>query len=596
MYENREESSKVGNSTIDSRFANIEKENVIGLKPGYDYSHLDDNGLIKENSQIDDKTVIIGKIMTNLSNPDTSLDSSTFPKKGQLGYVDKAIVTEGEEGFRLAKVRVRDNRIPAIGDKFCSRCGQKGTIGLIIPESDMPFTEDGIRPDIIVNPHAFPSRMTIGQLVETIMGKACCGYGAYGDCTAFINKGSKHDVFGKLLTKLGLHSSGNEILYNGQTGEQMESNIFIGPTYYMRLKHMVKDKINYRARGPRTALTRQTVQGRANDGGLRVGELERDAIVGHGLSCFLQESMMIRGDEFYMAVCNLTGLISIYNSNLNLFMSPMADGPIQFTGILPEDIKINNISKYGRDFSIIRIPYAFKLLMQELATMNINIRIITEDNIDQISSMSFSGSINNLEKLSIKKSKTNTVSPIEKEEEEGSVGVPPTEEEGEEEEGEEEEGEEEEWGVGVPPTEEEGDESPTIIETVGKRISDEFEKFQVDVLKQLTQPDVLEKVDQKLEEPLIKKPSGSPPVHDQDLQEKQPSEIDPAEDVVPSIPANQEGVQVDAPNVIVVGSDPTKVEEDIKEQAILPKMTDVQSIKDEEKEKSEVKKVIQIGG
>ena len=249
-YESNEESSKVGNSTIDSRFANIEQQNIIGLRPGYDYSDLDDAGLIKENTFLDDNKVIIGKILTNLSNPESSLDSSIFAKKGQKGYVDKTFITEGEEGFRIAKVRVRDDRIPNIGDKFCSRCGQKGTIGLIIEERDMPFTAEGIRPDIIINPHALPSRMTIGQLLETVMGKACAEYGAFGECTAFNNRGSKYESFGKLLTTVGYSSSANEILYNGQSGEQMKADIFIGPTYYMRLKHLVKDKINYRAKGP----------------------------------------------------------------------------------------------------------------------------------------------------------------------------------------------------------------------------------------------------------------------------------------------------------------------------------------------------------
>ena len=167
-----------------------------------------------------------------------------------------------------------------------SRAGQKGTIGLVIPEVDMPFTKDGVRPDLIINPHAIPTRMTIGQLVETIAGKVSLLLGGYSDCTAFVNNGSKVLVFGEMLTKMGYHSSGNEILYNGMTGEQIESKIFIGPTFYMRLKHMVKDKINYRSLGPRTALTRQPVSGRANDGGLRIGEMERDTIVSHGTVSF----------------------------------------------------------------------------------------------------------------------------------------------------------------------------------------------------------------------------------------------------------------------------------------------------------------------
>ena len=393
MYESREESSRVGTTQIDSHFANIEDENVIGLKPGFDYSDLDNAGLVKENTLLDEKKVLIGKVSTNLIDPNISTDASVFPKKGQQGYVDKAFITEGEEGFRLAKVRVRDERIPAIGDKFCSRCGQKGTIGLVIPEEDMPFTADGIRPDIIINPHALPSRMTIGQLVETLMGKACAMYGGFGDCTAFMNKGQKTKKFGEMLTKVGLHSSGNQILYNGQTGEQMYSEIFIGPTYYMRLKHMVKDKINYRARGPRTVLTRQTVQGRANDGGLRIGEMERDGIIAHGAAKFLQESMLIRGDEYFMAICNKTGMIAIYNDSYNLFLSPYADGPIRFAGTLSEGLNIENISKYGRSFSVLRIPYSFKLLIQELQTMNVQLRLITEKNIDQLTSMSFSDNI-----------------------------------------------------------------------------------------------------------------------------------------------------------------------------------------------------------
>ena len=395
-YEAREDSSKVGNSQLDSHFANVDGENVVGLRPGYDYSALDQYGMIREGTRLDDKKVLIGKVTTNLARPDTSIDASVFPKKGQLGYVDKTFITEGELGFRLAKVRVRDERFPAIGDKFCSRCGQKGTIGLIIPEADMPYGDDGIRPDIIVNPHALPSRMTIGQLVETLMGKTCALYGGFGDCTAFMNKGEKSTFFGKMLTREGYHSSGNQVLYNGQTGEQMDAEVFIGPTYYMRLKHMVKDKINYRARGPRTALTRQTVQGRANDGGLRIGEMERDGIVAHGAAKFLQESMMTRGDEYYMAVCNKTGMTAVYNESYNLFLSPYSDGPLRFVGTLDDGLNIENVSKFGRSFSVIRIPYALKLLVQELQTMNVQLRLITDDNIDQLSSMAFSGNIGKL--------------------------------------------------------------------------------------------------------------------------------------------------------------------------------------------------------
>ncbi len=396
-YETQEESTKNKGVILDSHIVNIESEaNVIGLKPGYEYDHLDMYGMIKENTELNDKIVLIGKVKSNLENPDKPIDDSVFPKKGQLGFVDKTFITESEEGTRLAKVRIREERMPNIGDKFASRCGQKGTVGLLVREQDMPFTGNGMRPDIIINPHAMPSRMTIGQLVETLTGKACCLYGTFGDCTAFLNTGPKEKQFGRLLVNEGYHSSGNEILYNGMTGEQIQADIYIGPTYYMRLKHMVKDKINYRARGPRTLLTRQTVQGRANDGGLRIGEMERDGIIGHGISHFLQESMMVRGDEYYMAICNKSGTIAIYNSMRDLFISPMADGPIKFTGNLLNEMNIEKITKFGRSFSIVHIPYSFKLLLQELMTMNVTMRIITEDNIDQLESMSYSNTINKL--------------------------------------------------------------------------------------------------------------------------------------------------------------------------------------------------------
>ena len=396
MYEAREESSKISGNMTNSYFADVQSKNATGLKPGYDYSYLDKHGLIKEDTPLNDKTVVIGKVTSNSMDSEVVIDSSVFPKKGQLGYVDKSFITEGEEGTRIAKVRIREERIPAIGDKMASRAGQKGTLGLIIPEEDMPFTSDGVRPDLIINPHALPSRMTIGQLVESLFGKACVTYGGFGDCTAFETKGPNTKVYGAMLVNAGFHSSGNQVLYNGMTGDQIYSDIYIGPTYYMRLKHMVKDKINYRARGPNTMLTRQPVQGRANDGGLRIGEMERDGVLAHGASAFLNESFMVRGDEYYMAVCNKTGCVAIYNPTLNLFLSPFSDGPIRFNTSLDGKLNIQNVSKFGRDFSVVRVPYALKLLMQELQTMNIQMRIITEDNIDQLMNMSYSNNINKL--------------------------------------------------------------------------------------------------------------------------------------------------------------------------------------------------------
>ena len=378
-------------------FANIENTtNVVGSRLHQDYSKLDEYGLIKEGQEVNDETAVIGMISSTTGSPN-NLNVSMKPKKGQLGIVDKTFMTEGEEGTRIAKVRIREERIPAIGDKMASRAGQKGTIGLVIPEVDMPFNKDGLRPDIIINPHAIPSRMTVGQFVETLTGKAAVCYGGFADSTAFNAKGMKTGRFGEMLTEVGYHSTGYEVLYNGYTGEQIETEIFIGPTYYMRLKHMVKDKINYRDAGPMTALTRQPVEGRANDGGLRIGEMERDAVIAHGATNFLTESMMERSDKYQIAICNKTGLIAVYNPAKNLFLSPMADGPLRYTGTRDrENIQVQNISKFGRSFSVISIPYSFKLLMQELQCMNIQMRIITEDNIEQIESMTFSKNIERL--------------------------------------------------------------------------------------------------------------------------------------------------------------------------------------------------------
>jgi DNA-directed RNA polymerase II subunit RPB2 len=304
-----------------------------------------------------------------------------MPKKGQLGFVDKAYLTDNGK-HRIAKIRIREDRTPAVGDKFCSRCGQKGTIGRLVPEIDMPFTKSGIKPDIIVNPHALPSRMTIGQLIEMLLGKSCITSGYHGDSTAFVNKGPKHVIIGNILNKNNLHSKGEEILYNSMTGEQIETSIFMGPTYYMRLKHMVKDKINYRTTGPRTLLERQTVGGRANDGGLALGEMERDSVISHGMTSFIKDSMMNRGDSYKLAICNQSGNIALYNKEQDMFYSLSIDGPLKYDN--DENPSPQLITKFGKSFSIINVPYCFKLLIQELTTMNIHMRIITDDNVDYL--------------------------------------------------------------------------------------------------------------------------------------------------------------------------------------------------------------------
>jgi DNA-directed RNA polymerase II subunit RPB2 len=410
MYEAYEESSEIGDSKKNTIIKHMNDENNIELKPGYDYNELDKYGLIKENTPMDDKKVLIGMVSFQEENISVRNDISVFPKKGQLGYVDKSYITKEEEGKRIAKVRIREQRIPSYGDKFCSRCGQKGTIGQVIPEENMPFTKEGIKPDIIINPHAIPSRMTIGQLVETIMCKLGLTLGHSMDATPFTTEKNKIEKIGNLLTEYDMHRSGNEFLYNGMTGEMIEHSIFIGPTYYLRLKHMVKDKINYRATGKRELMTRQTNHGRANDGGLRIGEMERDGVIAHGCAYFLKESMMKRGDSYKLAICNHSGTIAIYNPETKHFYSPIIDGPIEYDMDGKEVVRSKIITKFGKDFSIVEVPYCFKLLLHELSAMNVQMRLITANSIQsqKTSLLKYSDIVNKIEEVEIITSKEKT--------------------------------------------------------------------------------------------------------------------------------------------------------------------------------------------
>ena len=402
-YEVEEESSKRKNqnmmsSQTEAVVQNVQLNPLLTRKPNFDYSHLDELGLIKVNTAIDkDKVVLIGKASHNINDPDHPVDESVTNKKGIRGFVDRTYLSQGEPGFRVARVRVREDRMPVIGDKFCSRCGQKGTVGLIVPEQDMPFTEDGLRPDLIINPHAFPSRMTVGHLIETIVGKACSFTGSFGDSTAFNSNGIEAtELFGQLLQEHQFSSRGEQVMYDGLSGQQIEVNVFIGPCFYMRLKHMTQDKLNYRSTGPKALLTRQPLEGRAKDGGLRIGEMERDGLVSHGMSRFLQESMMERADKYQLYICNQTGMIAVYNPEQDLYLSPVADGPLPVRTQLTElsdDVLYGNqsvnetVTRFGRTFSLVQVPYAFKLLMQELATCNVQLRLLTDDNIDQVQAL-----------------------------------------------------------------------------------------------------------------------------------------------------------------------------------------------------------------
>ena len=360
---------------------NIIRDEIIRCKPDPNktkgikfgnYEKLNSQGFIPENSLVENRDVIIAKIIPikeNRNDPTKTVkyeDQSKTYRTTEETYIDKNYTGRNGDGYNFAKVRVRTLRKPVLGDKFSSRSGQKGTVGNIIPECDMPFTKDGLRPDIIINPHAIPSRMTIGQLKETLLGKVLIELGMFGDATSFGNLDVK--TISSELQKLGYESYGNELMYNGLTGEQLETNIFIGPVFYQRLKHMVNDKQHSRAIGPMVNLTRQPAEGRSRDGGFRIGEMERDVMLAHGMSKFCKERMFDVSDKYSVYVCKKCGMIASYNDGDKNRAYENADFSIHLC----------NTCNNKTDFSLVHIPYAYKLLSQELQTINVVPRIITE--------------------------------------------------------------------------------------------------------------------------------------------------------------------------------------------------------------------------
>jgi DNA-directed RNA polymerase II subunit RPB2 len=342
-----------------------------GIKFG-NYNKLNSNGFIPENQLVENRDVIIAKIIPikeNRNDPMKTIkyeDQSKTFKTNEETYIDKNYTSRNGDGYNFAKVRVRTLRKPVLGDKFSSRHGQKGTVGNIIPECDMPFTKDGHKPDIIINPHAIPSRMTIGQLKETLLGKVLLELGMFGDGTSFGNLDVS--TIANQLQNLGYESYGNELLYNGLTGEQLETSIYIGPVFYQRLKHMVSDKQHSRSIGPMVNLTRQPAEGRSRDGGFRIGEMERDVMIAHGISRFCRERMYDVSDKYSTHVCNKCGMIAAFNDGKKTRMYDMADFSIHLCKTCDNHT----------DFSKVEIPYAYKLMSQELQTINVVPRLITE--------------------------------------------------------------------------------------------------------------------------------------------------------------------------------------------------------------------------
>ncbi|TFK94388.1 DNA-dependent RNA polymerase II second largest subunit [Polyporus arcularius HHB13444] len=339
------------------------RDTTLRMKHGT-YDKLEDDGLIAPGTNVNGEDIIIGKTapippdseeLGQRTRTHTKRDVSTPLKSTEQGIVDQVLITTNAEGQKFVKIRVRSTRIPQIGDKFASRHGQKGTIGITYRQEDMPFTAEGITPDIIINPHAIPSRMTIGHLVECLLSKLATLIGNEGDATPFTDL--TVESVSNFLRSKGYQSRGLEVMYHGHTGRKLQAQVYLGPTYYQRLKHMVDDKIHSRARGPVQILTRQPVEGRSRDGGLRFGEMERDCMISHGVAAFLKERLFEASDAYRLHVCDICGLTAIANLKKQTF----------------ECRGCRNKTACSQ----IYIPYAAKLLFQELQSMNIAARLYT---------------------------------------------------------------------------------------------------------------------------------------------------------------------------------------------------------------------------
>ncbi|OQX22439.1 MAG: DNA-directed RNA polymerase subunit B [Candidatus Altiarchaeales archaeon A3] len=345
----------------------IPKEDVEGHLSADVYKNLSSDGIILPETEFQGEDVLIGKTAPPRFLEEISMfgriaerrrEASVTANEMESGWVEGVVLTETDEGNTMVKIKTRSPKIPEIGDKLASRYGQKGVIGMVERYENMPFTNEGIVPDLIMNPHAVPSRTTVGHLIEMLGGTAGCLDGRFIDGTTFENE--KEEGLRTILEKSGFKNNGKQILYDGRTGEKIEAEIFIGVIYYQRLHHMVSNKIHSRAKGPVQMLTRQPTEGRAKHGGLRFGEMERDCLIGHGASAVLKDRLLEESDKVKVPVCSKCGVIAIHEYEKNKFYCPVCgDSPVYE----------------------VEIPYAFKLLAAELLGLGIVIRFKLEDKI-----------------------------------------------------------------------------------------------------------------------------------------------------------------------------------------------------------------------
>lgn len=343
----------------------IPDKDVRGYRSEEDYNHLDADGIINPETDVVSDDVLVGKtsppkFLGSGGGEEVKMgladrrETSLTVRHGEHGKVDKVMVSETGEGDKLIKMKLRNYRIPELGDKFATRHGQKGVVGMVVEEENMPFTKQGVTPDMILSTHAIPSRMTVSQLIEIIGGKVGAMRGDKVDGTAFHSE-DKDDLRDQ-LEELGFQRSGKETMYNGITGEEMEADILIGPGYYLKLDHQVGDKIHARGRGPVTLLTKQPTEGRSQEGGLRLGEMEKDVFVGHGASLLLKERFGADGTRLH--VDEHTGEIGFYDEEKGEVVKP--DGS-------------------NGNFGETEVPHAFLLLMNELKSMMIDTELNLED-------------------------------------------------------------------------------------------------------------------------------------------------------------------------------------------------------------------------